>query len=229
MISPSDDITTWLDVMDNPVVDGEDQLEISVAVLDHEPPLHDAILHPFYELIDSEHNFEITVHVMNGIVLHSFTMLFNLLDDLNSSITRVYQGKVIDGVFPEWRNAVYAQGCVPEAPKPMLYMLPHFTRHLLPLISYLSGWLTGIMSGVLPMLNWHGIHKYATLTECLGILPCIDVVMVINQDPGTPSSTLAAECHRDICVYPFEGADECLIDEHVLDTVVSRFTYDQLT
>jgi len=82
------------------------------------------------------------------------------------------------------------------------------------------------MSGVLPMLNWHGIHKYATLTECLGILPFIDVVMVINQGPGTPSSIPTAECHRDTCAYPFEGTDEGLINEHVLDTVVSRFTYD---
>jgi len=138
-ISPSDDIMTWFGVMDNPGVDGEGRLEFSVAVLDHELPLHDAVLYPFYELIASVYAFELMVQVMSGVVLHSFTMLFNLLDDLNSFITRVYQGKVIDGVFPEWRNAVYAQGCVPEALKPVLYILLHFTRHLLSLISYLSG------------------------------------------------------------------------------------------
>jgi hypothetical protein len=52
----------------------------------------------------------------------------------------------------------------------------------------------------LPMINWAGLHKYADLLECLDVLPSIDIVMVINEGPWTPSITPAAEYHRQTCL-----------------------------
>jgi hypothetical protein len=144
-ISSSDDIMAWSDAMDKPETDPEGHFQFTMAVIDHELPLYNAILRPFC-MWAGPHSYELIVHVMSGAADYSFNLLFNLLDDLNSFTTRVFREMDMKGIFTEWWNTVHTQGCIPEDLQPVLDILPDFAGHLLPLINYLTRWPTGIMS-----------------------------------------------------------------------------------